>query len=301
MSEETAVALQPEATATATEVPEAPLPITIIKPSNGLAALRLRELWDYRELAYFLVWRDIKVRYKQTAIGVAWAVLQPLAMMVVFTLFFGKLAKIPSEGIPYPLFAYAGLLPWQIFSRSISESATSLVADQRLITRVYFPRLLVPLSTILAALVDFAVASLLLVGLMLIYGVAPTASLVWLPVFVVLMVMTALGVGFWLSALNLEYRDVQYTLPFLNQLWLFVTPVVYPSGLVPESWRLVYALNPMVGVVEGFRWSALGAGAGPNMALTVSVTVTLLLFISGAIFFRSREKVFADILGSGGR
>lgn len=280
---------------------QASVPITVIKPSRGFRRLGFKELWGYRELAYFLVWRDIKVRYKQTAIGVAWAILQPLAMMLVFTLFFGKLAKIPSEGIPYPLFAYAGLLPWQIFSRSLSESASSLVADQRLITRVYFPRMIVPLSTILAALVDFAIASSLLVGLMLFYGRIPTLGIVWLPVFVLLMLASSFGVGLWLSALNLEFRDVQYTLPFLNQLWLFLTPVVYPSSLVPAQWQWLYALNPMVGVVEGFRWALFGVGEGPDPMLGISAMVALLLLITGAFFFRFRERTFADILGSGGR
>ncbi len=285
-------------TATASEVS---IPLTLIRPPQGLAALGLKELWEYRELAYFLVWRDITVRYKQTVIGVAWAVLQPLAMMLVFTLFFGTLAKMPSEGIPYPLFAYSGLLAWQMFSRSLSESANSLVTEQRLITRVYFPRLLVPLSTVLSALIDFAVASVLLVGLMALYHVAPTAQMVWIPCFVVLMMVTGLGVGFWLSALNLEFRDVRYVLPFLSQFWLFLTPVVYPSSLVPSRWQLLYGLNPMVGVIEGFRWALFGIGAGPSPMLAVSIVIALLLFVSGMLFFRSRERTFADVLGSGGR
>lgn len=277
------------------------IPTTIIRPPRGVGALRLAELREYRELLYFLVWRDLKVRYKQTVIGVAWVILQPLAMMVVFTLFFGTLAKMPSEGIPYPLFAYAGLLPWQLFSRSMSESANSLVADQRLITRVYFPRLMVPLATILAALVDFGVASILLVMLMAFYGVAPTAAVVWLPLFVVLMLATAIGVGLWLSALNLEFRDVRYTLPFLSQFWLFLTPVVYPSSLVPPQWQLVYGMNPLVGVVEGFRWALFGTGSGPSPMLAVSIAVALGLCVSGLVFFQSRERIFADVLGSGGR
>lgn len=277
------------------------IPTTIIRPPRGVGALRLAELGEYRELLYFLVWRDLKVRYKQTVIGVAWVILQPLAMMVVFTLFFGRLAQMPSEGLPYPLFAYAGLLPWQLFSRSMSESANSLVADQRLITRVYFPRLMVPLATILAALVDFGVASILLVMLMAFYGVAPTAAVVWLPLFVVLMLATAIGVGLWLSALNLEFRDVRYTLPFLSQFWLFLTPVVYPSSLVPPQWQLVYGVNPLVGVVEGFRWALFGTGSGPSPMLAVSVAVALGLCVSGLAFFQSRERIFADVLGSGGR
>jgi lipopolysaccharide transport system permease protein len=277
------------------------VPTFVIRPTRGWRFLDLRELWAYRELVYFLTWRDIKVRYKQTAIGVAWAVLQPLAMMLVFTLFFGRLAKVPSEGVPYPLFAYAALLPWQLFSRTISESTNSLVADQRLITRVYFPRIIVPLATTLAALVDFAVSSVLLFVLMLIYGVSPTATVVWLPLFVLLMLITALGVGFWLSALNVEYRDVMYTVPFLNQFWLFVTPVVYPSSLIPEQWRILYGLNPMAGVVEGFRWALLGVGDGPSLMLTASTLIAVFLFISGIIWFRCRERTFVDAVGSGGR
>lgn len=276
-------------------------PIFVIRPTKGWRFLDLRELWMYRELIYFLTWRDIKVRYKQTAIGVTWAVLQPLAMMVVFTLFFGRLAKVPSEGVPYPLFAYAALLPWQLFSRTISESTNSLITDQRLITRVYFPRIIVPLATTLAAMVDFAIAAVLLVALMLIYGVTPAVTLIWLPFFVVLMLVTALGVGFWLSALNVEYRDVMYVVPFLNQFWLFLSPVVYPSSLVPEQWRLLYGLNPMTGVIEGIRWSLLGVGEGPSPMLAVSILIALSLFVSGIAWFRYRERTFVDALGSGGR
>lgn len=279
---------------------EAP-PVFTIRPTKGWRFLDLRELWDYRELVYFLTWRDIKVRYKQTAIGVVWAVLQPLALMLVFTLFFGRLANIPSEGIPYPLFAYMALLPWQLFSRAISESTNSLVTDQRLITRVYFPRIIVPTATILAAMVDFLVAAVLLVPLMLYYGVTPGVEILALPFFVLLMLITALGVGFWLSALNVEYRDVMYALPFLSQFWFFITPVVYPSSLVPEQWRFLYGLNPMAGVVEGFRWALLGVGEGPSPMLGVSVLVAVTLFITGIIWFRRRERTFVDAIGSGGR
>lgn len=277
------------------------IPTFVIRPTKGWRFLDLRELWAYRELVYFLTWRDIKVRYKQTAIGVAWAVLQPLAMMVVFALFFGKLAKVPSEGIPYPLFAYAGLLPWQLFSRTISESTNSLVTDQRLITRVYFPRIIVPLATTLAAILDFMISGILLVVLMLIYGVTPGVVVFWLPFFILLMLITSLGVGFWLSALNVEYRDVMYTVPFLNQFWLFLTPVVYPSSLVPEKWRILYGLNPMTGVVEGFRWALLGVGKGPSPMLIVSILVSIFLFVSGIVWFRRRERTFVDAIGSGGR
>ncbi|MBU4455777.1 ABC transporter permease [Patescibacteria group bacterium] len=275
-------------------------PIFVIRPTTGWRFLDLRELWAYRELVYFLTWRDIKVRYKQTAIGVAWAVLQPLAMMAVFTLFFGRLAKVPSEGVPYPLFAFAALLPWQLFSRTISESTNSLVTDQRLITRVYFPRIIVPTATTLAAIVDFVIASGLLVLLMFIYGITPGVEVVWLPLFVLLMLVTSLGVGFWLSALNVEYRDVMYAVPFLNQFWLFLTPVVYPSSLVPEQWRVLYGLNPMAGVVEGFRWCLLGTGDGPGLMVAASAIVAVFLFVSGIVWFRRRERTFVDAIGSGG-
>jgi lipopolysaccharide transport system permease protein len=277
------------------------VPAFIIRPTRGWRFLDFRELWVYRELIYFLAWRDVKVRYKQTAIGVAWTVLQPLIMMLVFTLFFGKLAKIPSEGVPYPLFAYVALLPWQLFSRTIGESTNSLIRDQQLISRVYFPRIIVPVSTTLVALVDFVVASVLLVILMGIYGFTPGLTAVWLPFFVLLLLVTALGIGFWLSALNVKYRDVVYTVPFLNQIWLFLTPVVYPSSLVPDQWRVLYGLNPMVGVIEGFRWSLLGVGDGPGLMLLTSGVVAVALFLSGIIWFRRRERTFGDLVGSGVR
>jgi lipopolysaccharide transport system permease protein len=276
------------------------IPCFEIRPTTGRLSIDMRELWAYRELVYFLTWRDIKVRYKQTAIGVAWAVLQPLAMMVVFTVLFGKLANIPSEGVPYPLFAYAALLPWQLFSRTISESTSSLVTDQRLITRVYFPRIIVPLSTTLAAMADFGIASGLLVALMFVYGVIPGAAVIWLPGFILLMVITALGIGFWLSALNVEYRDVMYTVPFIIQFWFFVTPIVYPSSLVPERWQILYGLNPLVGVIEGVRWALLGVGKGPSLTSAASAFVALFLFISGIIWFQRREEKFIDALGSRG-
>jgi lipopolysaccharide transport system permease protein len=276
------------------------VPCFEIRPTTGWLFLDLRELWAYRELIYFLAWREIKVRYKQTAIGVAWAVLQPLAMMLVFTVFFGRLASMPSEGIPYPLFTFAALLPWQLFSRTITESTNSLVADQRLITRVYFPRIIIPLATTVSGLADFAVSAGLLVALMLFYGVIPSAAIIWLPAFVLLMVVAALGVGFWLSASNVEYRDVRYALPFLNQFWLFVTPVVYPSSLVPERWQILYGLNPMVGVVEGFRWALLGVGDGPSPMLAVSTTIGLALFVTGIFWFQRREQTFVDRLGGAG-
>jgi lipopolysaccharide transport system permease protein len=279
----------------------ADVPVFSIGASRGWRLLDLRELWAYRELVLFLTWRDIAVRYKQTAIGVAWAILQPLSMMGVFTLFFGKLAAMPSDGTAYPLFAYAGLLPWQLFSRSLSDAANSLVKDQQLISRVYFPRILVPVSTTLAAVVDFVIAGGVLAVLMAVYGVRFGPSAAWLPVFFALLLLASLGAGFWLSALNVKYRDVTYALPFLSQFWMFLTPVVYPSSLVPERWRWALGLNPMSGVVEGFRWALLGSGTGPSPMLAVSSAVAVALFVSGLIWFRRQERQFADVIGSGGR
>jgi homopolymeric O-antigen transport system permease protein len=272
--------------------------VYVIQPIRGWRLLDLRELWSYRELVYFLTWRDIKVRYKQTALGVAWAILQPLALMAVFTLLFGRLAKIPSEGIPYPLFAYAGLVPWQIFSRTLNETTASLVKDYRLVAKVYFPRVIIPLSTTLATMLDFMIAFGVLVILMLIYGVAPGPALMILPFFILLMFVTALGIGLWLSALNVQYRDVGFTIPFLTQFLLFLTPVVYPSSMVPEKFRMIYALNPMVGVIDGFRWSLFGVGKGLSFILLVSALIALALFFGGIVWFRSKERGFVDILGT---
>lgn len=278
-----------------------PAPSVMIRRTRGWRFLDMRELWSYRELIGFLTWRDVNVRYKRTALGILWALLQPLLTMVVFSLVFGRLAKMPSDGLPYALFALPGILPWQLFSRTISETTNSLVTDQRLITRVYFPRIIVPIASTLAGMVDFAVASALLIAIFIYYGVSLTGSLIWLPLFVVLMLVTVLGVGFWLSVLNVEYRDVKYTLPFLSQLWLFATPVAYPSSLVPDHLQLVYGLNPMAGVVEGFRWALLGVGPGPSPMLAVSALVSCALFVSGAVWFRARERTLADSIGSGGR
>jgi lipopolysaccharide transport system permease protein len=271
------------------------LPVSWIEPSRGWVSLRLGELWKYRELLYFLVWRDIKVRYKQTALGAAWAVLQPLLTMIVLTVFFGRLAKIPSNGVPYPLFAYTALLPWQLFAFALTESANSLVGNQRLITKVYFPRLIVPLASVLAGLVDFGISFVVLLILMSYYRIVPTATIVVLPLFIILAVATALSVGLWLSALNVQFRDVRYTIPFLTQFWLFATPVAYPSSLVPERWRVWYGLNPMTGVVEGFRWALLGKARSPGTSLWVSVLVVVLLLVGGLAYFRRMESTFADI------
>jgi len=268
----------------------------VIRPTSGWVPLNLGDVWKYRELLYFLTWRDIKVRYKQTILGIAWAVIQPVFMMLIFTLFFGRLAKIPSDGLPYPIFAFTALLPWQMFSRALTDASTSLVVNERLITKVYFPRLLVPTSAVLASLVDFCIAFVLLLGMMLFYGIAPTGAVWTLPLFILLALMSALGIGFWLSALNAQFRDVRYTLPFLTQFWLFATPVVYPASLVPERWRLLYGLNPMTGVVEGFRWALLGKGGGIEPMLAVSVIVILVTFIGGLYYFRRMERTLADVV-----
>jgi lipopolysaccharide transport system permease protein len=280
---------------TATQIP-APLPVLTIRRSKGLLSLNLADVWEYRELLYFLVWRDIKVRYKQTVLGAAWAVIQPLMTMVVFSIFFGRLAKIPSDGVPYPVFAYAALLPWQLFAFALTESSNSLVGSQNLITKVYFPRLIIPLSSVLAGLVDFTISFFVLLGLMLWYGIRPTAAVAWLPLFVLFALVTALSVGLWLSALNVKYRDVRYTIPFLTQIWMFATPVAYPSSMVPKPWRAWLGLNPMSGVVEGFRWALLGKSGGPGALLWVSIVAVLLLFTGGLFYFRRTESTFADIV-----
>ncbi len=272
------------------------IPIIVIQPSKGWIPLKLREVWAYRELLYFLVWRDIKVRYKQTALGAAWAIIQPFFSMVVFSLFFGKLAKMPSDGIPYPIFAYTALVPWTFFANGLSQSANSLVDSANLIRKVYFPRLTIPIANVLSGLVDFALAFVVLVGLMLWYGILPTGRIVWLPLFLLLALVTALAVGLWLSVLNVEYRDVRYTIPFLTQFWLFATPIVYPSSLLPEPWRTLYGINPMVGVVEGFRWALLDAKTAPGPMIAVSAVAALVLLVGGAFYFRRMEKTFADVV-----
>ncbi|MEP6740892.1 MAG: ABC transporter permease [bacterium] len=272
------------------------LPTFSIDPPTGWTSIGFRELWDYRELLYFLTWRDVKVRYKQTALGAAWAIIQPLFMMLVFSLFFGRLAKIPSDGIPYPIFTFCALLPWQLFAHALTESSNSLVANERLITKVYFPRLVVPIAAVLGGLVDFAVAFAILLVMMFYYGIVPSWAIVTLPGFILLAVMTALGVGLWLSALNVKYRDVRYTINFLIQFWLFATPVAYPSSLVPAKWRALYGLNPMAGVVEGFRWALLGKQEAPGAMLWVSVAVVIVILVGGLYYFRRMEQEFADVV-----
>lgn len=272
------------------------LPSLLIRPASGWASLDLRAIWEYRELLYFLTWRDIKVRYKQTLLGAAWAIIQPLTVMVVFSIFFGLLAKIPSDGLPYPIFAFCALLPWQLFSHALTESSNSLIANEKLITKIYFPRLIIPLSAVLAGLVDFAFAFIVFLGMMVYYGIMPGSAVWALPFFILLSVVTALGAGLWLSALNVEYRDVRYTVPFITQVWLFISPVAYPTSLVPEPWRFLYSLNPMVGVIEGFRWALLDKASLPGMPLAVSAGIAILLLISGLFYFRRMEKTFADVV-----
>jgi lipopolysaccharide transport system permease protein len=270
--------------------------VTLIRPSTGWVPLRLRELWEYRELLYFLTWRDIKVRYKQTALGAAWAVIQPFFTMVVFSIFFGRLARVPSDGAPYPVFAYTALVPWTYFATALTQSANSLVDHARLITKVYFPRLLVPAAAVVAGLVDFAIAFLVLLGMLLYYGVPLTARILTIPLFLLLAAATALGVGLWLSALNVRYRDVRYTIPFLVQFWLFASPVAYPASLVPRQWRLLFGLNPMTGVVEGFRWALLGRADAPDRIVVVSALTVIAVLVGGVFYFRRVEKDFADVV-----
>src|SRR5678815_537056 len=284
------------AASTEPHVTHADLPTLRISPPSRWTSLDFRELWEYRELLYFLVWRDIKVRYKQTALGAAWAVMQPLFMMLVFSLFFGRLAKVPSDGIPYPVFTFCALIPWQLFANALTESSNSLIGNQNLITKVYFARLVIPIAAVLSGLVDFLIAFAILIGMMLFYGIVPGLAILALPGFILLAVLTALAVGLWLSALNVQYRDVRYTINFLVQFWLFLTPVAYPSSIVPEKWRAIYGLNPMAGVVEGFRWALLGKSSPPSAMLFVSVFVVLVLLVGGLYYFRRMEQEFADIV-----
>jgi lipopolysaccharide transport system permease protein len=270
------------------------LPLVRIQASRGWAPLKLRELWEHRELIWFLAWRDVTVRYKQTALGAAWAVLQPFITMVAFSLFFGQLAKIPSDGVPYPIFSYTALLPWNYFAQALAKSSNSLVGSTNLITKVYFPRLLLPIASVLPALLDLAIAFTVLLGLMVFYNIQPTPAVLLLPLLVLVAVMCALGTGLWLSALNVEYRDVGYIVPFITQLWMVATPIAYPSSLIEEPWRTLYGINPMVGVIEGFRWALLGTQP-PHALLLLSVSVSVLLLFSGAFYYRRAERTFADI------
>jgi lipopolysaccharide transport system permease protein len=270
--------------------------VTFIRPSRGLPSLRLRELWEYRDLLFYLAWRDISVRYKQTILGAAWAIIQPFFSMIVFSLFFGRLARIPSDGVPYPVFSYVALLPWQYFAQAMAGASNSLVGNANLLTKVYFPRLAIPISSLLPGIIDFCIAFIVLLGMMIFYGIAPTWNIVWLPAFLLLAILTALGVGLWLSAMNVQYRDFRYAVPFLVQFWMFASPVTYPSSLVPARWRVLYGLNPMAGVIEGFRWALLGKGVAPGPMTAVSVLVVFVLVVSGAFYFRHMEKTFADVV-----
>lgn len=270
--------------------------VTLLRPSRGWGSLGLRELWTYRELLYFLVWRDVKVRYKQTVLGAGWAILQPVATMVIFSLFFGRLAAMPSDGVPYPLFSFAALVPWTFFAQAIHQGANSVVGSQNLIQKVYFPRLAIPVATVLAGLVDFALAFLVLLGMMIATGRTPGPRALWTIPLLLLSLVTALGVGLWLSALHVRYRDVRYVVPFLVQLWLLATPIAYPSSLLPEPWRTVYGINPMVGVVEGFRWALLGTDTAPGPAVAVSSLAALALLAGGLLYFRRTERTFADVI-----
>jgi lipopolysaccharide transport system permease protein len=273
-------------------------PMTVfIKPSKGLAALNLRDLWIYRELVFFMVWRDVKVKYKQTLLGMAWAVIQPVMTMLVFTFVFGSVAKVATDGIPYPIFSFAALLPWGLFEVALNQGSRSLVAHNNMVTKIYFPRLILPIASVFAGLVDFIIAFVILVGLMIYYQRPPAYELLWtLPLFILLAIVTALGVALWLSAINVKYRDVNQALPFLTRFWLFITPIAYSSEIISEKWQLLYSLNPMAGVVNGFRWALLGTGNGPDAALWVSVAISVLVFISGLFYFRSMEKTFADTI-----
>jgi lipopolysaccharide transport system permease protein len=271
-------------------------PTLIIRPNLGWQQLKLPELWHYRELLYFLSWRDIKVRYKQTALGAAWAIIQPFLTMLVFSIFFGRLARMPSDGLPYPLFVYAALVPWTFFSFGLTQSSISLVENANLLKKVYFPRLLVPMASVISGIVDFGFALIVLVAMMWFYGIVPSLNLLWLPFFLALACVAALGVGIWLSALNVQYRDVRYVIPFLSQFWLFATPIAYPSSLLAEPWRTLYGLNPMVGVVEGFRWALLGTDTAPGLMLLVSGLASCIALVGGVFYFRRMEANFADKL-----
>jgi lipopolysaccharide transport system permease protein len=269
---------------------------TIIDSHGSWACIDFRELWDYRELLFFLALRDIKVRYKQTVFGIAWALIQPFFTMVVFSLFFGHLAKIPSDGVPYPIFSYAALVPWSFFANAVSQASDSLVGSANLISKVYFPRILIPLAVMLSCLVDFFVAFSLIIGMMLYFHVIPTLQVIWLPALLLLAIVTALGTGLWLSAMNVQFRDVRYSLPFLIQFWLFVTPVAYPSSLLPEPWRTLYGINPMAGVVEGFRWALLGTATAPSSIIAFSAAFAVIFVITGIYYFQRMERNFADII-----
>lgn len=272
------------------------LRVVHIQPSKGWVSLKLDTLWEYRELLYFLIWRDIKVRYKQTIMGASWAILQPLFTMVIFSVFFGGLAKVPSDEIPYPLFSFAALVPWTFFANGVQMASNSLVNNSNMITKIYFPRMTLPIASVLAGVVDFVLAFLVLLGMMFYYGYLPTVNIVWLPLFLLLALISSIGVSLWLSAMNVQFRDVRYIVPFLVQAWMFITPIAYPSSLLSEPWRTLYGINPMAGVVEGFRWALLGTDTAPGPMIFVSSIVAIVILVSGAYYFRRKEIAFGDII-----
>jgi lipopolysaccharide transport system permease protein len=267
-----------------------------IEPTSGWISLKLKEVWNYRELMYFLIWRDIKVRYKQTVLGAAWAIIQPFFTMIVFTIVFGRIAKIPSDGIPYPIFSYAALVPWTLFASGLGRASNSMVGNSNLIKKVYFPRLCIPIAAILAGLVDFFLSFLMLIAMMFYYGITPSLNVIWLPLFILLALTTSLGVSLWFSAMNVKFRDIGYIVPFITQIWLFMTPIVYPSSLLSEPWKTLYGINPMAGVVEGFRWALLSTDTSPQPIIIVSSLVAFTILIGGLMYFRRMEKTFADIV-----
>ena len=268
----------------------------LIEPPGKWWNLRFPDLWQYRELLYFLIWRELKVRYKQTALGVFWAILQPFLTMVIFSLVFGRFAQLPSDGFPYPIFTFVGLLPWQLFSRALSDASQSIVSNQQMVSKIYFPRIFLPASTVLASLVDFAIAFIILLGMMAYYGIAPTWRILVLPVFIVAAIFSALSVGMWLSAVNVQYRDIKYITPFIVQFWLYATPVAYSSSLFPEIWRPFLGLNPMAGVVDGFRWALLGQQIESTPLIYISLVTILVLLVGGLAYFQKMEQTFADVI-----
>jgi lipopolysaccharide transport system permease protein len=279
-------------------------PELVIHPTRGWSALNLKDLWIYRELAYFLVWRDLKVRYKQTLLGASWAIIQPFMSMVVFSFIFGKVAKLGSEGIPYPIFTYSGLLPWGLFAKALNDASGSLVRSSGMITKIYFPRLVLPMASVLSGVVDFAISFLVLIGIIIYYSLVPNSTytftfswaLLTLPLFLLLAVVTGIGIALWLSALNVQYRDIGHGIPFLTQMWLFITPVAYSASNISPKWQLVYSLNPMAGVVNGFRWAVLGIGSFPGMTLLVSSVIAIFMLVGGLFYFRRMERTFADMI-----
>jgi lipopolysaccharide transport system permease protein len=273
-------------------------PTTVyIRPTSGFAALNLKDLWHFRELVVFMIWRDIKVRYKQTLLGALWAIIQPVMTMLVFNFLFNNVAKVSSDGIPYPIFSFTALLPWGLFSTALNSASRSLTSNHNMITKTYFPRLVLPMASVLGGLVDFAIALVILLGMMVYYKITPSITALWaVPLFVLSSIVTALGVALWLSAINVKYRDVGYALPFISQFWLFITPVAYSSNVISDKWQVIYALNPMAGVVNGFRWALLGSGNPPDMLVAISSFISIIILLSGLVYFRNMERTFADTI-----